>query len=206
MLPLNEGTSEWLEELARSTGNVVAQVWRVQLLANQACWGVPGGRLCQSSDLGSAELGDAPKIHTQDPPPILLLQWEEVRSMKLKSREVVPQEPTPPSVSEAQGAPTSGDTPSPPEFPPFDENHPLVPRVDMSPYKDLKCPEWVWEVTAGRPVPGDTAPYLRRESEVLADCKEDVPLTPLQIRELLDLIKDGSLWFQQQELDFSPRC
>ena len=116
MLPLNEGTSEWLEELARSTGNVVAQVWRVQLLANQACWGVPGGRLCQSSDLGSAELGDAPKIHTQDPPPILLLQWEEVRSMKLKSREVVPQEPTPPSVSEAQGAPTSGDTPSPPSF------------------------------------------------------------------------------------------
>ena len=45
-LPLNIGPSEWLEELSPSTSNVVAQVWSVQLLANQACWGVKGGSPC----------------------------------------------------------------------------------------------------------------------------------------------------------------
>ena len=41
VLPLNKGSSEWLEEPSPSTSNVVAQVvWSAQLLANQACWGV----------------------------------------------------------------------------------------------------------------------------------------------------------------------
>ena len=36
VLPLNIGSSEWLEELAPSTSHVVVQVWRVKLLAQQA--------------------------------------------------------------------------------------------------------------------------------------------------------------------------
>ena len=55
MFPLNIGPSEWLEELSPSTSNVFAQVWSVQLLANQACWGVKGGSPCQGSDLGSSD-------------------------------------------------------------------------------------------------------------------------------------------------------
>ena len=56
MLPLNKGTSEWLEEFAPSTSNVVAKICSgVKLLANQACWGVPGGSPCQDSDFGSPD-------------------------------------------------------------------------------------------------------------------------------------------------------
>ena len=55
VLPLNIGTSEWLKELSPSTSNVVAQVWSVQLLADQACWGVKRGSPCQDSDLGSTD-------------------------------------------------------------------------------------------------------------------------------------------------------
>ena len=55
VLPLNIGTSEWLEELSPSTSNVVAQVWSMQLLANQACWSVKRGSPCQDSNLGSTD-------------------------------------------------------------------------------------------------------------------------------------------------------
>ena len=55
VFPLNIGTSEWLEEPSPSTGNILAQVWRVQLLANQACWGVKGGSPCQDSHLRSTD-------------------------------------------------------------------------------------------------------------------------------------------------------
>ena len=55
VLPLNKGTSEWFEELAPSTSNILAQVWSVKLLANQACWGVKGRSPCQDSDLGSPD-------------------------------------------------------------------------------------------------------------------------------------------------------
>ena len=55
VIPLNEGSSKWLEELAPSTSNVVAKILRVQLLANQACWGVKWGNPCQDSDLGSTD-------------------------------------------------------------------------------------------------------------------------------------------------------
>ena len=55
VLPLNIGPSKWLEELSPSTSNILTQVWCVQLLANQACWGVKGGSPCQNSDLGSTD-------------------------------------------------------------------------------------------------------------------------------------------------------
>ena len=55
VLPLNIGSSEWLEELAPSTSHVVAQVWRVKLLIQQACWGVKGGSPCQGCYLGSTD-------------------------------------------------------------------------------------------------------------------------------------------------------
>ena len=38
VLPLKIGTDEWLEELPPGTGNVLAQVWRVQFLVNQTRW------------------------------------------------------------------------------------------------------------------------------------------------------------------------
>ena len=53
--PLNIGTTEWLEEPAPSTSNIVAHVWRVQLLSDQACWGVKGGSPCQDSNLRSTD-------------------------------------------------------------------------------------------------------------------------------------------------------
>ena len=55
VLPLNIGLSEWLEELSPSTSNILAQVWCVQLPANQACWSVKGGSPCQDSDLRSTD-------------------------------------------------------------------------------------------------------------------------------------------------------
>ena len=55
VLPLNIGTSEWLEELSPSTCNILAKVWRVQLLANRTCWGVKGRSPCQDSDLRSTD-------------------------------------------------------------------------------------------------------------------------------------------------------
>ena len=77
MLPLNIGTSEWLEELAPSTSNVVAQVWWVQLLAKQALWVVPRGRPCQGSDLGCADgvlPGFDPSFTSLHKPCLALLQ------------------------------------------------------------------------------------------------------------------------------------
>ena len=42
---------EWLEELAPGTSNVLAHVWRVQLLVDQTCWGFKWGSPCQGRDL-----------------------------------------------------------------------------------------------------------------------------------------------------------
>ena len=77
VLPLNIGSSEWLEKPAPSTSHVVAQVWRVKLLTHQACWGVKERSPCQGCDLGSTDgvfPGFDPSWTSLDQPCLVLFQ------------------------------------------------------------------------------------------------------------------------------------
>ena len=78
----------------------------------------------------------------------------------------------------------------------------LVPMIDLSRFRRLQCPEWVWELVAGRPLP-QFAMDLRFESRFFLNVKEGVPLTEFQADELLCLIKKGKFNFGQP-LMFHP--
>ena len=106
------------------------------------------------------------------------LQWEEVRSMK--RRKVAPRESTPSFVPEPQVAlqPSSAARETAPQdpSPPASPLSQMVPMVDMSPYRDYRCPDWVWELPPGLPVPPIAEP-LRNESRALRGVRLGVPLS-----------------------------
>ena len=49
-------------------------------------------------------------------------------------------------------------------------------------------------------------PIMRRDSPILVDVEEIVPLTPLQIRGLLEGIKDRVFRFEKKGLEPHPWC
>ena len=142
------------------------------------------------------------------------LQWEEVRSMKRK--EVAPREPTPPPVPEPQGALQSGGTPPPSSVaretasqeptPSASARVPLsqmAPMVNMSPYREFRCPDWVWELAAGLPLQECAVP-LRFMSRGLSCCRFCVPLSVKELKEMFSLIRRGKITFKPEDVQFHP--
>ena len=117
---------------------------------------------------------------------------------------------SPSPVSEPQEAPQPGGTPPPSnatrEPTPQDSTSTvssrgslsqLVPITDVSRFRRLRCPEWVWELVAGQPLP-EFATGLRFESRFFLNVKAGVPLTVFQADELLHLIRKGRLKLGQK--------
>ena len=155
----------------------------------------------------SSERTDAHLLHSHREVWEDKLQWEEIRSMKLKSGVLeTSQEPsstpvlfesTPPSVS---SEPQCTSVPGAPPASLDDDS--MVPLLDITPYRDLRCPVVIWQLAAGWGMPEGGKPFFR--SLGIGCCAGD-PLSVPQIQQMFQLIVDGELTFEGQVLMLPPQ-
>ena len=129
------------------------------------------------------------------------LQWEEIRSMKLQSGVVeTSQEPsstpmlfesTPPSV------PSESQDTSVPGTPPESSDDSVVFLLDITPYRDLECPAAIWELAAGRELPGELETFFRNLG---IKCRTGEVLTVPQLQLMFQLIIDEKLTYEGHEV------
>ena len=59
-------------------------------------------------------------------------------------------------------------------------------------YRDLMCPQYIWDLVAAVPVPLDLVSHLQPWIAQLGPCQGGVPLTLEQTLAMLDLIAAGT--------------
>ena len=119
---------------------------------------------------------------------------QPLRSLPPPVPDAATRESTPPSGARQPSTPPvspQGST-SPPVPEPQVLLSQLVPVTDMSRFRRLRCPDWVWELAAGQPLP-EFAQEIRFQSRTLLSARVGVPLTASQVNELLGHIRRGVL-------------